>query len=139
MLKNKRERNIGADDDGAAQIAEEHPLNEENQHAAEDQIVQHRAGGDVDQLSAVVERHQLDAGRQAAVAVDLLDFRPHARHHVVGVQRAVHDHDRRDHVVLVVAAGLAEPRHIADRDLGDVLDEDRHAVLLKQQRRSRCP
>ena len=128
MLKNKRERDVGADDDGAAQIAEKHPLDEENQQAAEDEIVQHRAGGDADELGAVVERHQLDAGRQAAVAVDLLDLRPHARHHVVGVQRAVHDHDGGDDVVLVVAAGLAEPRHIADRDLGDVLDQDRHAV-----------
>ena len=35
----QRERNIGADDDGAAQIAKEQPLNEKNQQAAEDEIV----------------------------------------------------------------------------------------------------
>ena len=132
MLKNKRERNIGADDDGAAQIAEEEPLNEENQQTAENEIVHDRAGGDGDQRRAVIERHQFHARRQAAVGVDLLDLRPHARHHVVGVQRAIHDDDGRNHVILVVAAGLAEPRHIADGDLGDILHEYRHAVELRQ-------
>ena len=129
----QRERDIDADNDGAAQIAEEQPLDEEDQQAAKDEIMQHRPGGDGDQRGAVVERHQFHAGRQAAVAVDLLDFRADARHHVVGVQRAVHDDDRRDHVIIVVAAGLAEPRHIADRDLGDIFHEHRHAVRLGQQ------
>ena len=105
-----------------------------DQQAAEDEIVQDRTGGDRDERGAVVERHELHARRQAAVAVDLLDLRLDARHHVVGVQRAVHDHDRRDHVVLVVAAGLAEPRHIADIDLGDVLHLHRHAVRLGRAR-----
>src|SRR5579859_5211379 len=35
--KEQRERNVGADDDGAAQVAEKNPLNDENQQAAEDQ------------------------------------------------------------------------------------------------------
>src|SRR5437660_10040158 len=47
------ERDIGAHNDGAAQVAEEHPLNEENQQAAEQQIVQDRAGGDGNEGSAV--------------------------------------------------------------------------------------
>jgi len=37
-----------------------------------------------------------------------------------------------DDIVLVVAAGLAEPRHIADCNFGDVLDVDRNAVALRQ-------
>jgi hypothetical protein len=45
----KRERNIGADNDGAPEIAQENPLNEENQQAAEDQIMQNRVGGHPDQ------------------------------------------------------------------------------------------
>jgi hypothetical protein len=49
MEKNKRKRNIGADDDGAAQIAEKNPLNQEHQQTAENQIVQHRMGRDIDQ------------------------------------------------------------------------------------------
>jgi hypothetical protein len=50
----QRERNVDADDDGAAQIAEEDPLDEEDQHAAEDQIVQDRMRGDPDQRTAIV-------------------------------------------------------------------------------------
>jgi hypothetical protein len=33
----------------------------------------------------------------------------------------------------MVAAGLAEPRHVADRNLGDVLYEHRHAVRLAER------
>ena len=128
----QRERDVGADDDGAAQIAEKDPLNEENQHAAENQIMQHRAGGDVDQLSAIVERHQPDAGRQAAVAVDLGDLGADARDHVVSVQGPIHDDDRLDHVIFTITTGLAEARYVTHRNLGDVFDEDRHAVLLQQ-------
>src|SRR5271169_3328514 len=45
----QRERNVGADDDGAAQVAEKNPLNEEDQHTTEDQIVQNRMRGNADQ------------------------------------------------------------------------------------------
>ncbi len=48
------------------------------------------------------------------------------------MQRAVHHHDRGDHVILFVTAGLAEPRHVADADIGHVLDFHRHAVGLRQ-------
>ena len=46
--------------------------------------------------------------------------------------RAAHDHDGQGHVVFVVLAGDAEPRHVADRNLGDILDLYRHAVDLSQ-------
>ena len=39
----QREWNVGADDDRAAQVAEKYPLNDKDQQAAEDQVVQHRA------------------------------------------------------------------------------------------------
>ena len=101
--------------------------------AAEDEIVQDGVRGDVDQRGAVVERNDLHPRRQRAVAVDLFDLALDARHHVVGVQRPVHHQDGRDHVVFVVAAGLAEPRHVADVDLRHVLDLDGHAVELRQR------
>ena len=37
-----------------------------------------------------------------------------------------------DHVVLVIAAGDAEPRHEADVDARHVLDQHRHAVVLAE-------
>ena len=85
------------------------------------------------EVGAVIERDQFYARRKASVAVDLFDLGPHPRHDVIGVQRAVHDDNRGNDIILVVAAGLAEPRHVADRDLGDILHEYRHAVRLTEQ------
>ena len=68
IAKNKRERNIGGDDDRAAQIAEEDPLNEEHQQTAENEVVQNRVRGHFDQRAAVVIGHDLDARRQRAIA-----------------------------------------------------------------------
>src|SRR5216683_93169 len=50
----QRERDVGADDDRAAQITEEDPLNEENQQAAKNQVVQDRCGRDGHERGAVV-------------------------------------------------------------------------------------
>ena len=96
------ERNIRADDNGAAQIAKEDPLDEEDQHTAEDEIMQDGSGGDGDQLAAIVVGHELDAGRQRAVGIDFLNLGVNAIDHILGVQRAVHDHDRSDDIVFVV-------------------------------------
>ena len=41
---------------------------------------------------------------------------------------AAHQHDALDDVVVVVLAGDAEPRLVADRDSGDVADQHRGAV-----------
>ena len=87
----------------------------------------------LDQRGAVIERHDLDARRQRPVAVDFFHLGVDARHHVVGVKRAVHHQDSGHDIVLVIAAGFAEPRHIADIDLRDILDLNRYAVRLGQR------
>ena len=66
--KEQRERNVRADDDGAAQIAQEYPLDKEDQQAAENQIVQDGVRGHPDQRAAIVIGNNLDARRQASVA-----------------------------------------------------------------------
>ncbi len=128
----QREGNVDADDDGAAQVAEEDPLDEEHQKTAEDEVVQDRVRRDRHERRAVVERNELHPRRQGPVAVDLLDLRLDARHDIIGVQGPVHNHDRGDDVVLTVATGFAQPRHVADIDIGDVLDLHRNAVGLCQ-------
>ena len=60
----QRERDGHGDDEGAAQIAEERPLQQEDQHHAGDHVVQHGMGRDVDQVAAVIDA--LDAARRAA-------------------------------------------------------------------------
>ena len=49
----------------------ERPLDQENEQAAEDEIVQDRIGGYRDQRAAVIKGNQLDSRRQCPVAVDL--------------------------------------------------------------------
>src|ERR1700723_1431774 len=60
------ERNIGTDDDGAAKITEKQPLNGENQQNAENEVMQHRTGGNADEDGAVVERNQFYPRRKAS-------------------------------------------------------------------------
>ncbi len=126
----QRHRNGRRHDQRAAQIAEEHPLDQEDQRDAEQHIVHHRAHRDRDQVAAVVERIDLDAGRQAAVAVDALDRRAHPRHHVHGALELLHQHDAEHDVVLVVAAGDAEARREADLIVRDVRQHHRQSALL---------
>src|SRR5262249_22657209 len=58
------ERNVDTDDDGAAQVSQEHPLDQEDQQTAEDQVVQDGMSRDVDERGAVVERNDLHPRRQ---------------------------------------------------------------------------
>ena len=62
--KEQRKWNVDPHDDGAAQVAQEDPLDQEDEHAAEDEIVQDRMRGHIDQRGAVVERYNPDAGRK---------------------------------------------------------------------------
>src|ERR1700677_3696104 len=77
------ERNVGAHNDGAAQVAEKQPLNGENQQNTENEVMQHGAGGDADEDGAVVERNQLDSRRKTSIRVDLLDLRPDACDNII--------------------------------------------------------
>ncbi len=64
----QRHRNGRRDDQRAAQIAQEHPLDQEDQRDAEQHVVQHGVDRDGDEIAAVVERLDLHARRQGAVA-----------------------------------------------------------------------
>ena len=125
----QRERYGHRDDDGAAQIAEKHPLQQENQHDARNHVVQHGVRRDVDQIAAVVDALDADAGRQNAAAVDLVHFRldPLDRGHAL--RAAPHQHDALDDVVDVVEARNAEARQIADAHRGHVADHHRRALI----------
>ena len=115
----------------AAQIAEEKPLDQEDQRDAEEHIMQHRTHRDGDEVAAVIERFDLHAARQAAVAVNLLDRRAHAGHDIHGPFELLHQDDAEDDVGLVVTSGDAEPRRVSDLHLGHVREQHRHARLLR--------
>ena len=130
----QRGRHGRGDDDRAAQIAQEHVLDEKDQRDAEEQIVQHRANRDGDELTAVVERHHLHARRQAAVGVERIDRRMHAADDVHRPFELLHEDDAEDHVGLVVAPRDPQPRRVADLNSRDVRQQDRHAVALREHR-----
>ena len=128
------ERYGRGDDQRAAQVAQEHPLQQENQRDAERHIVQDGLGRDVDQVLAVIDPLDADARRQDVRIVDALDFAldPLDRRHAL--LAATHQHDALDDVVIRIVAGDAEARLLPDRDGGHVTDQHRIAVALRQHR-----
>jgi hypothetical protein len=62
--KEQRERDVHRHHHGAAQIAEEYPLDEEHQQAAKNEVVQHRMGGHLDEAGTVIVGDELHPGRQ---------------------------------------------------------------------------
>ncbi len=129
--KEQRERNRGADDQRAAEIAEENPLQQHDQQDADHHVVQHGRGRDVDQILAVVDALDPHARRQDAGIVDrchqLLDAQDRRR----TLLAAAHQHDALHDIVVLIEAGDAEPRFLADRDGRDVLDQNRIAAALR--------
>src|SRR5215475_10319264 len=113
----QRERNGRADDDGAAQVAEEHPLQQEDQPDPEHHVVEDRPSRDVDELLAIVD------------ALDLLLDPPDGRHALLAT---AHQDDALHDIVVIVLAGNAETRLVPDDDLGDVLHQHGVAADLGQ-------
>jgi hypothetical protein len=68
------ERNIDPDDNGAAQVTEKNPLNDEDQAAPVDQVAQHSFAGFRDQRGSIVIRNELRARRQRTVGIQSLDL-----------------------------------------------------------------
>src|SRR5215510_2161878 len=128
----QRERNGRADDDGAAQVAEEHPLQQEDQPDPERHVVEDRPSRDVDELLAIVDALDPHAGRKNVVMVDALDLLldpPDGRHALLAT---AHQDDALHDIVVIVLAGNAETRLVPDDDLGDVLHQHGVAADLGQ-------
>jgi len=95
-------------------------MHDEDQRDAEGRAVQHRVGGDVDQFLAVIDALDAHARGQHAAIVDPLDLREHALDGRPALLAAAHQHDALDDVVVIVLAGNAKARLVADGDRGDV-------------------
>ena len=88
-------------------------------------------GGLFDQALAVVVGYDLYVGRQD-VFVQLFGHGLDAAQNDLRLLADPHEDDAFDGLILPHVAELAEARRVSDLDLGDVLDEDRNAVLLLQ-------
>src|SRR5581483_8149779 len=112
----------------ALQIAEEHPLHEEDEEDAHQHVVQHGVRRDVDEVGAVVDLLDAHAWRQEAGMVDAVDLRLHALERRQALLPAPHQHDPLDDVVVRILAGDAQARLVPDADVGDVGEQHRGAV-----------
>src|SRR5258705_7396202 len=127
----QRERYRRPDDQRAAQIAEEYPLQQYDQENADHHVVQHGRGRDVDQVLAVVDALDVHARRQDAGTVDIGDELLDAGDRRRALFVALHQNDALHDVVVLVDAGDAEPRFFADGHGRDVLDQHRIAARLR--------
>ena len=129
----QRERNGGSHDQRAAQIAKEGPLQREDQHDPQRQVLQHGGSGVVDQLAAVIDPLQLDAGGQDAAGVDPVDLGLHRLNGRQAARAALHQDNALNDIVVAVIASNAKPRLVADLDRGKVLQQHRHPARAGDQ------
>ena len=130
--KEQRRRNSRRYNQRGAQIAQEHPLNDKNQHHAEQHVVKDRAHGHRDKVAAVVEGLDTHTARQRAVGIHSCHRLSYALHHVHRALELLHQDDACHDVSRAVAPGDAEPRREADLYFGHIRDQHRNAALLGQ-------
>ena len=117
-----------ADDQCCPHVEEKHEEDEGYQDRALEEIATDGANGGVDQIGAVVERHDVDAVGQDLV-IQLVDRGAHLLQHDGRVLVAAHQHDALHRIEIGAAADHALPRRPAVGDAGDVADEHRRAVM----------
>jgi hypothetical protein len=119
------QRNDGRDDERHAQIAEEEPQHDEHQGDAHEQRVRDGVHRQIEQLLAIVERDDLDPGRQSAACVDVIHPRAHAREHHACVLAAAHEDDALDRLRVLVELHLSQALGVAELHGRDIADPDR--------------
>ena len=129
------ERNRRRHDDGAAQVAQKRPLQEEDQCNPDQQVVHDGVRGQVDQVTAVVDFFKAHAGRQDTAVIDFLDFGLHPVDGGFALRAAPHQHGARNDVIVGVQAGNAQTRLAADCHRGHIAKPHRAAAVLRHHRR----
>ena len=114
----------------AADMQQEHDADQRDDDAFLEQRVLQRGDGGIDQVGAVVDRHDLDRFRQAAgdlreALLDVLD-------HVERVDAKALQHDAARDLALAVEFGDAAPLVGAEFDPGDVAQQHRRAAVHLQ-------
>ena len=113
-------------DERASQMQQEDHADQRHDDALLGQRVLQRVDRRLDQMRAVVDRHDLGALRQAAgdVRQALLDVVDH----VQGIGAEALQHDAARHLALAVEFGDAAPLVRTDLDASHILDAQRHAL-----------
>ncbi len=127
--KRQCERNSASDDQSAAQVAEEGPLQQEDQHNPRQHVVQHRTRSDVNQIGAIVDALDSHSDRQDTGAVDGIDLRLHTIDGWHALLTTAHQNDALNDVVRIrVLPGNTETRLVADLHSRNVPKQHRYAM-----------
>jgi hypothetical protein len=134
----RHEGDQGCDDEGChhdqarSNVPEEKDKDDDHEYDAFQQNLGHGPQCGIDQLGAVVERHDLQPVRQDAAPVDLFDLGLHAAHHIFRVAAAQHHDDATGRLGVAVLDQRALAHFGAEGDLCHVPHEDRRAVHFLQ-------
>ena len=126
--RKERQRHRDRDGEGSAECAQKEPQNERHERGTLEHVVRNGRERRVDQARAVVERRDGHPFGEDVV-VDSVDVLVDAVEHVARVLTASQQDRAFDRVIGVAARHRAAPRRVALDDAGDVSDEDRRAVL----------
>src|SRR5258708_11344646 len=72
--KQQGERNIESHNQSHAHVVEKHEQNHGNERQADQQVLVHRFGGEIDEIGAIVIGLDLHAGQQVAGLIQLTNF-----------------------------------------------------------------
>ena len=122
--KGQREGYGCRDDHRAAERAQKHPLHDEDQDHAEDHVFEHGMRCHIDQVGAVIDLFDMDAGGQNVARIDLVDLGLDRFQRRQTGLAAPHQDDALDDVIVVILPYDAKARLIADLNRGDILDLD---------------
>ena len=108
-------------------MQEEHDADQRNDDALLDQRVLEGIDGGIDQVRAVVDRHDLDGFRQARG--DLLESLLHVLNDVERVDAEALQHDAAGDLALAIQFGDAAPLVRTELDAGNVTQQHRRAAI----------
>src|SRR5580700_2899500 len=128
----ERKGDVESNDQRAAKVAEKNPLDQEDQQASENQVVQNGVRGDRDERGTVIKRNYLHTRWETPVVIQLVNCCFHLRDHVGGFFGAPHHHDGPDNIILPVSAQNPQPWPVTDRHLANILHQHRDTVDLIQ-------
>ena len=139
--KEQSERNRERHDEGAANIAQEHEQNDDDEDDALRQVMQDGMRREMQQIGPIKKRHDPHAGRQKPF-VQLIDLLVNALQRLVGVGALLQQNHTFHSIIVVGELAVLAPDRFADlpqADLGslhnggDVGDGQRGAVLRLQR------
>jgi len=108
------------------------PLNEKDENDAEYEIMKHGFGRYFDEIAAVVDSLDAHAGGEQTDRADVFDFRLDSLYRRQALLPATHQNNALNDIVVIVLAGNAKARLVADTNVRNVAHAHGIAVCRSQ-------